>query len=177
MTVSRLFLTPFFLLTIWRASATTSSWFAAVLYTLVAATDYVDGRLARRLGVSSRKGRILDHTADIVFLLSALVTYSALGLVPWWVPGSIAASFMFYIFDSARRPGTPNGALHLRGSRLGHVGGVLNYALVGCLVFDQTAGFRILPNGFLSAFFVAVPIYSAASIVQRLRTVQADSGC
>lgn len=170
MTVSRLFLTPIFLLTVWRASETENSWFAALLYTLVATTDYVDGRLARRLGVSSRRGRILDHTADIVFLLSALLTYTALGLVPWWVPGSIAASFTIYIVDSAKRPGAPTGALQLRSSRLGHVGGVLNYALVGCLVFDQTAGFGVLPNGFLSAFFLAVPIYSGASIAQRLRS-------
>jgi phosphatidylglycerophosphate synthase len=37
---------------------------AAILFVIAAATDWVDGRLARRWGVTTRLGAFLDTTAD-----------------------------------------------------------------------------------------------------------------
>lgn len=167
LTVARLIAAPLFVLCAVRSSDSfIAGWTAGLLFAVAAWSDVVDGRLARRRGTASERGRILDHFADIVFLLSALGTYAYLGIAPWWVPGSIAASFSFYVADSWIRtaPVRPT----LIGSRIGHVGGVANYVLIGVLVFNESAGLHWLPAPVVSALFLLVPIYSGASVVARL---------
>jgi phosphatidylglycerophosphate synthase len=160
----RIALTPLFLLVVWRAAGGAPGWPAGVLFAVIAASDVADGRIARRFGAASRAGGILDPAADIGFLLAALVLYVRLGIAPWWVPAAIAASFTAYVVDSLRRD-------HRRiriGSRVGHVGGVLNFVLVGVLVFNQTVGLHWLPPWVSAALFALVPVYSGASILLRL---------
>ncbi|MGH7789679.1 MAG: CDP-alcohol phosphatidyltransferase family protein [Candidatus Binatia bacterium] len=161
----RLVLTLPFLDAVGRAAHGASGWPAAGYFAAIALSDFVDGRIARRFGAASRGGRVLDHGADIVFLLSALGLYAALGLAPWWVPAAVAASFGVYVVDSARRSG---GRPTLIGSRLGHLGGVGNYVVVGVLVGNETVGLHWLPPVVLSALFALVPLYSGASILSRL---------
>lgn len=168
MSVGRLLLTPLFLASVWRAERGFAGWPAAVLFALIAATDFADGRVARTLGTTSQGGRTLDHLADIVFLVSALSLYWRLGHAPWWVPASIGTSFAVYVADSWLRSSQETVVLSLRGSRIGHAGGVLNYAVVGCLVFDRTAALHLLGPAALHGIFLAVPLYSGAAIVQRL---------
>lgn len=95
---------------------------------LAAASDWLDGRLARRAGTASRRGAVLDNVADIAFVLGGLSTAAILGLVPWIVPASIALSAGAYAVAS--RSARPTGG-GLARSRVGHWGGVLNYACLG----------------------------------------------
>jgi len=136
-----------------------------MVFAVAAASDVVDGRLARRAGTASAAGRFFDHLADIGFILVALSAYVRLGLAPWWVPASIAASFAFYFVDSLRR--TPR-APSLIGSRLGHWGGVANYVLIGVLVFNHSAGLEVLPPAVMMLLFLLVPLYSFGAIAARL---------
>ena len=139
---------------------------AGVLFALLAASDYFDGPLARRAGRASDRGRAWDSWADIVFLESALVTAVVLGLAPWWVPASIAASFGYYVVDSWRRTrDTPR--RKLIASKLGHWGGVCNYVLVGVLTYNDAAGVHLLGSELLFALYVLVPLYSFAAIAAR----------
>jgi CDP-diacylglycerol--glycerol-3-phosphate 3-phosphatidyltransferase/cardiolipin synthase len=48
-----------------------------------AATDFVDGILARRFG-GSRVGAVLDPVADKAFMVSAFVTVASRGLLEWY---------------------------------------------------------------------------------------------
>lgn len=48
-----------------------------------AASDYFDGRLARRLG-PSRVGVVLDPVVDKLFMLAAFLTVASHGLLTWW---------------------------------------------------------------------------------------------
>jgi phosphatidylglycerophosphate synthase len=172
-TALRLALTPVFVLAVLRGKDGHSGWPAAVVFGAVALSDFVDGRIARRLGADSRGGRVLDHAADIIFILTALALYVGLGLAPWWVPAAIAASFATYVIDSLRRGGaTPS----LIGSRIGHLGGVANYALIGVLVGNDTVGLHWLPPFLMHTLFALVPIYSGASIVTRVRRPLALGG-
>lgn len=139
---------------------------APVVFLTIAASDYVDGRIARRYGVASRFGRVFDHLSDIVFILSTLTVYVALEKAPWWVPASIACSFAAYVGDSvfrSRKQGSPE----LIASRIGHLGGILNYALIGILVFNETAGLRWIPSSVLAGLFLAVPLYSGTGVLMR----------
>src|ERR671916_925766 len=56
---------------------------AAVFFVLAAATDFFDGRLARRAG-PTRLGQILDPVADRLMLSSVAVVLAARGLLPVW---------------------------------------------------------------------------------------------
>ncbi len=163
----RVVLTPAFIIAAWRADASaTCGVSAALTFVIIAASDVWDGRLARRFGSASEGGRAFDHLADIAFILGALSTYAVQALVPWWVPAAIAASFAFYVFDSWSLSG--GGATALIGSRLGHVAGICNYAVIGILAFNDSAGIHLLPTSFLAKLFWLVPLYSAAAVISRL---------
>jgi phosphatidylglycerophosphate synthase len=164
-TLLRLIATPLFATSVMYAERGGSGTAAALCFTVAALTDFVDGRVARRMHTASPAGRVLDHAADILFLLTALTTFVALGAAPWWVPASIAAAFGFYVVDSLRRSARPQ----LVGSRIGHLGGIANYVLVGVLTFNDSVGLRWISPALMQALFAAVPIYSGWSIVSRLR--------
>src|SRR5215204_6499906 len=56
---------------------------AAAFFVLAAATDFLDGRLARRTG-PTRLGRILDPVADRLMLSSVAVVLAVRDLLPAW---------------------------------------------------------------------------------------------
>jgi len=91
-----------------------------------AASDFLDGRIARWTHSAGRFGRWLDSAADIVFVLTALLCETYAGVIPVYLPVLVAASFTQYAADS----------LLIRGSvvpvksRLGHWGGIFNYIIV-----------------------------------------------
>jgi CDP-diacylglycerol---glycerol-3-phosphate 3-phosphatidyltransferase len=58
---------------------------AAILFLVAAATDWVDGRLARRWGVTTRLGAFLDTTADKLLVSTALIALVAIGRASPWV--------------------------------------------------------------------------------------------
>lgn len=59
-------------------------WAVAVLM-VGAVTDYLDGKLARLLGQTSRIGQLLDPAADRLYILCTLLAFLIRGIVPWWV--------------------------------------------------------------------------------------------
>lgn len=164
-TASRVLLAPVFVALVLDGRPA-CGWIAGLVFAWIAASDVLDGPLARRFGSESPGGRFLDHFADIGFLLTALAAFVWRGELPWWVPASIAAAFTFYVLDSWLRsaPQRPN----LIGSRIGHAGGVANYVLVGVLTFNHAAAIDALPAWLLAALFALVPTYSAAAVVARL---------
>lgn len=50
----------------------------------IAATDWVDGYLARRLGQVSEIGKILDPVADRLAVACAVIAGWITGTLPWW---------------------------------------------------------------------------------------------
>jgi CDP-diacylglycerol--glycerol-3-phosphate 3-phosphatidyltransferase len=58
---------------------------AALLITIgVAVTDWLDGKLAREMGLTTNLGKLLDPLADKIFVTSALVAFVEIDLVPAW---------------------------------------------------------------------------------------------
>ena len=48
-------------------------------------TDYLDGKLARMLGQSSKLGALLDPAADRLYIVSTMVALTIRGIVPVWL--------------------------------------------------------------------------------------------
>jgi CDP-diacylglycerol---glycerol-3-phosphate 3-phosphatidyltransferase len=62
-----------------------NSFFAAFIYSITAATDFLDGWLARRLNLVTVIGKFLDPLADKLIAMAALVMLVHLGRVAAWV--------------------------------------------------------------------------------------------
>ena len=62
---------------------------AAVVFVAAAVTDFIDGAIARRRGITSDFGALLDPIADKALITVALVGLSLLGDLAWWITAVI----------------------------------------------------------------------------------------
>jgi CDP-diacylglycerol--glycerol-3-phosphate 3-phosphatidyltransferase len=81
----RIVLTPVVMWLVLNGDGNSSELVAAVLFCVAAATDWVDGRLARRWGVTSKLGSFLDTTADKLLVSGVLVALLAAGRASTWI--------------------------------------------------------------------------------------------
>ncbi|MEI8056884.1 MAG: CDP-diacylglycerol--glycerol-3-phosphate 3-phosphatidyltransferase [Actinomycetes bacterium] len=87
LTVARLILVPLFLWLLLRdggADPASRIW-AAVVFLIASATDFIDGDLARRYGQVTNFGKIADPIADKALTGAALIGLSYLGDLAWWI--------------------------------------------------------------------------------------------
>jgi cardiolipin synthase len=77
----RLLGVPVFL---WLVLAHHDGWALALLM-VSGFTDYLDGKIARRFGLISPLGRLLDPAADRLYILATLLGLAIRGIVPWWL--------------------------------------------------------------------------------------------
>jgi phosphatidylglycerophosphate synthase len=125
-----------------------------------AASDFVDGPVARQMRSADGFGRWLDNLADLVFVLTALSCEARAGAIPAYIPALIAASFVQYAIDSVVIGGSPAPIK----SRLGHWGGIINFALVLLLAF---APFPRWPGMLVREASPLIAIFYLAAISER----------
>ena len=86
-TVARILAVPFF---IWSLVAVSNNesplrWVSELIFIVIMASDGIDGAIARKRGIVTDLGKLLDPIADKALLGGALVTLSILGEIAWWV--------------------------------------------------------------------------------------------
>jgi CDP-diacylglycerol--glycerol-3-phosphate 3-phosphatidyltransferase len=62
-----------------------TTFFAALLFSLAAISDYIDGYLARRYQLITNFGKVMDPVADKLMVSCAFIMMTALGWVPAWI--------------------------------------------------------------------------------------------
>lgn len=82
-TMFRIFAVPFFVWSLASASGDWSRWFSLALFIAIMASDGIDGAIARRRGLITNLGKLLDPIADKALLGAALITLSVLGQLNW----------------------------------------------------------------------------------------------
>lgn len=125
-----------------------------------AISDFVDGRVAQRMRSADGFGRWLDNVADVVFVLTALACEARAKAIPAYIPALVAASFAQYVIDSIVISGS---SVPVK-SRLGHWGGVINYALVIVLAFAPPP---LRPGMLLRELSPLIAIFYLAAIFER----------
>jgi CDP-diacylglycerol--glycerol-3-phosphate 3-phosphatidyltransferase len=90
LTMGRIAAIPLVLWLMWQDTRVSNFW-AMMVYSLAAVTDFVDGYLARRMGLISVLGKFLDPLADKLIVLATLVLMVEQGRVPAWAVIIIAA--------------------------------------------------------------------------------------
>jgi CDP-diacylglycerol---glycerol-3-phosphate 3-phosphatidyltransferase len=88
-TATRILLTPVVMALILLPEDDDAEVLATVLFCIAAATDYVDGRLARRWNVTSRLGSFLDTTADKLLVSGVLIALLGVDRVSPWIAALI----------------------------------------------------------------------------------------
>lgn len=88
LTILRLLAIPVFIWLVIGSQGPTAP-VAAVLFAVVALTDWLDGWIARRFGAESRFGQVADPLADRALSAAGLVALLSLGRVAWPIPAVI----------------------------------------------------------------------------------------
>ena len=123
-------------------------------------SDFIDGQVSRRIETATPFGRWIDNLADVSFVLTALICEAAAGAIPFYIPALIAASFAQYVIDSLV---IHDGAGPVA-SRLGHLGGVINYLLVIVLALAPAPR---PPGAMIHEIAPLLAIFYAAAMVER----------
>jgi phosphatidylglycerophosphate synthase len=126
-----------------------------------ALSDFVDGRVARLMRSADQFGRWLDSVADVAFVLTALACEARAGAIPAYIPVLIAVSFAQYAIDSIVISGSSTPVR----SRLGHWGGVVNFALALLLAFASGARW---PGIVVREASPLIAIFYIAAIFERM---------
>jgi CDP-diacylglycerol--glycerol-3-phosphate 3-phosphatidyltransferase len=81
-TATRIVLTP---VVMWLVLAGDEPGLATALFCVAAATDWIDGRLARRWGVTTKLGSFLDTTADKILVAGVLIALLDVARASPWI--------------------------------------------------------------------------------------------
>ncbi len=145
-TIGRIVLVPFFavqLLYYAKTGADLHRWLAVAAFLLAAASDWLDGYLARHCGQHTELGAVLDPLADKLLSMSALVLLSIgftwdLARLPLWLVGTVIGRDVILILGwlvvHHFHPG-----IEVRPRFIGKTGTVLLMACVVCVLLRGPA--------------------------------------
>jgi CDP-diacylglycerol--glycerol-3-phosphate 3-phosphatidyltransferase len=89
-TLSRLGLTVLFVVSLnssWQYARTT----ALVIFLIAGLTDFIDGEIARRYGIVTNFGKLMDPLVDKIMLAAAFISLVPLKAVPAWAATTVVA--------------------------------------------------------------------------------------
>lgn len=90
---------------------------ALIILTLSGITDYLDGKIARKFGLVSRVGQLLDPIADRLYIVSTLLCLAWREIIPWCVVIVLFAreAFMAVVVLIAKKHGWNGLPVHFVG--------------------------------------------------------------
>ena len=86
LTVARMILVPFlvlFMLTGWGGDA--NRYISLAIFVVASATDWFDGKLARKYNLVTNFGKFMDPLADKLLVCSAMICFIELDKLPAWI--------------------------------------------------------------------------------------------
>lgn len=74
---------------------------AAALFATAAATDFVDGQIARRTGKVTKLGQILDPTVDRCLMIFGVISLMIVGRLPLWIVVFVVVRDLYLLIGGA----------------------------------------------------------------------------
>lgn len=84
LTLLRIALTPFFIIFLFYDHPYAKLW-ALIIFLVASITDAFDGYYARKHDQVTEHGEFLDPLADKILVLSALISFAVLEVIPYWM--------------------------------------------------------------------------------------------
>lgn len=94
LTLMRIALTPVFIIVLFYDHPFAKLW-ALGIFLVASITDAFDGYFARKHDQVTDQGRFLDPLADKILVLSALISFAIMDVIPYWMVGLIIFRDMF----------------------------------------------------------------------------------
>jgi phosphatidylglycerophosphate synthase len=112
-------------------------------------TDYLDGYMARRLGVASRLGGFFDASTDFILMLGIYVFFVFYGFYPLWLPILITIAFIQFLVTSryVKKIYDPVGR---------YLGSALYIGVVLTLLWPTPPVFAFVQYAFVGFFLVSI---------------------
>lgn len=90
---------------------------AGLLLVLSGFTDYLDGKIARRYGLVSRLGQLLDPVADRLYIATTLLSLAWFDVIPWWLVAGLVLrdALILAMYPVVRRHRLPIPPVHFVG--------------------------------------------------------------
>ena len=85
LTISRVAITPFFLVTILMETLPHRFLIACIIFSIASITDAIDGHLARNNNQITNFGKCIDAIADKILTTAALLAFMSMGLCNIWI--------------------------------------------------------------------------------------------
>lgn len=162
---------PLLVLLLMEEQTTSIAFFAWLVFTLAALTDWLDGYLARKFNAETVFGKLMDPLADKLLVTAALLMLIPLGRIPAWICLIIIGREIFItgIRGLAASTGTVVAA-----DNLGKIKSNFQYYGVGFLIFPL----NLLPilyqyecGMILIYISVVLSLWSAVNYTYKLRNI------
>jgi cardiolipin synthase len=125
-----------------------------------AATDVLDGLVARALGQHTRLGAFLDPIADKLLAACALVALAATGRLPSWLPALVVSRDLAQLAGAALLR-TAHRAVPVAPTRIGKYA---TFAIAFTVVVALAGDFVPYPGGDVRPFVVACALLAAQCV-------------
>jgi CDP-diacylglycerol--glycerol-3-phosphate 3-phosphatidyltransferase len=172
-TIARIFMIPLFvMMAIYYGRSVQKGapqewqrWAAIAVFVIAAASDGVDGYIARRYNQKSRLGVILDPIADKGLLLAAIITLSFSNWAyefPIWFPVLVIARDAVIVVGTMTLQFL-NGAVRVKPSWIGKTATALQMVAIALCMLQLNFFHRTVPIGSwqVDADFLDIPVYLA----------------
>lgn len=133
---------------------------ALAAFAAAAATDLLDGLVARALGQHTRLGAFLDPIADKFLAACALIALAATGRLPPWLPVLVVSRDLAQLLGAAVLR-TIHRTVPVAPTRIGKYATV---ALALTVVVALASDFTAYPEGEVGPFVVALALLSAECV-------------
>jgi CDP-diacylglycerol---glycerol-3-phosphate 3-phosphatidyltransferase len=84
LTISRIFLAAVFIFSL-LINGPGAKCFALAIFLIACVTDYYDGLIARREGIITSFGKLMDPIADKILILGAFLVFVEMKIIPAWM--------------------------------------------------------------------------------------------
>lgn len=133
LTLMRVILIPFFIMTLMTDSINYGKWIALAIFIVASLTDMLDGMIARKYNLITNFGKFMDPLADKLLVCSAMVALVSMQRIPAWIVIIIISRE--FIISGFRLIASDNGIV-IAASMWGKVKTVVQMLMIILLICD-----------------------------------------